>query len=582
MAIQLRTILLTAVLAVASTHCASEADDESSSDPTEAAGSSATDDKVPVPSENVPGNLKITSPARAAFVEQSDAPIQITGTGATSSLTINGAAATVAADGTFNATLQAKPGLNMIVAVDGSSRLETPFLYGHFVSPTTPVEQAIAVGMNEAGLNAGLPNVSLTGIVNEALKGRDFLSALRGKSLSGKSGPASWTFKVTAATYSGITVKLDPRKGGLDVAATVADTKVTGTLSLKLPLGVNASKSITLSATRATVTGATNLSVAKDTGQLRAEMPTATTKLEGFKFDSNNAGLPCCVDDIATKYLRSMIEDALQKGVSEHAPKAIGLTLQALGLPKSIAIPGLKRPVAIATRFDGGAFEEDGLMISASALFGGAFNKGEPGEIAPGWLKLGTPLTLKAPSMPIATSVAVDSVNQILFTVWGQGVLARSVEIGPLGAAKFTAELPPLLEVTKEGYARVVLSEIGVDAGKAGGPQLKGAMTVTQEVAPSISGNDLVFAIKGTPTVSLTWLHDDGSRSANLSLMLSAAGKGILDKVLGPLKVPLPRAPLGAAGPSLAGKSLGLSEGKLSFDPAASRLDVAGKLMIAK
>src|SRR5690606_13563442 len=90
--------------------------------------------------ENVPGSLVITSPARGAFIDEQSGPVIVRGTGATKALTIDGTPAKVAPDGSFEAVIEPKRGLNLVLAVDGESRLESPFLYGKFLPADRPVE----------------------------------------------------------------------------------------------------------------------------------------------------------------------------------------------------------------------------------------------------------------------------------------------------------------------------------------------------------------------------------------------------------------------------------------------------------
>jgi hypothetical protein len=591
---QWRTFVLTAVLAVAATHCGSETDDPDwetdEASATGAGGGAGQDDgesaAAPGPAivEAVARTLAITSPERAAFIEASDAPLEVVGSGATPGLMVNGEPATVAADGTFTATVLPKPGLNLIVAADGDARVESPYLYGQFASATTPVPQAVTVSLSPSGINAPAPATSVTSVVNEALKGRDLMSSLRGQTFSGTSGPASWSYRVTSTRYGRITVALSPRTGGLNVGATVTDAYVTGTLTLRMPFNITYSRTITVSASRTTVTGPTNLSVVKSTGELRAVMPTASASMSGFRLDSGNAGLPCCVDDIATRFLRPRVENALRDGVRQHVPRAIGVTLGSLGLPKNLEFPGLVRPVPIKTKFDDGSFLASGITLTASGHFGRAFTSREPGAAAPGWLTLGQPFVVRRPTTPFGVSVSLDGVNQILFAIWGNGSLTRSVEVPQVASAKVGAELPPLLQITGDGDARVGLGELLVDV-EIGGKRYAAATTIIQDVRPRISGLNLLLTPTGEPTVSITWLGDgvdEKLRPAEIATGVAAVAKEAMLTFLRPLRIPLPRAPLDAAGPTLVGRTLALSGGTLALDPKAARITVQGSLALRR
>jgi hypothetical protein len=239
----------------------------------------------------------------------------------------------------------------------------------------------------------------------------------------------------------------------------------------------------------------------------------------------------------------------------------------------------LKRPIKIKTRFESGSFEASGAALTASTLFGGPFAKGEPGAAAPGWLKLGRPFTGKQPATPFETSVSVDGVNQILFAIWGMGSLNRSVDVAGT-AAKISAELPPLLLVTEDKSLRVAIGELVVEA-KISGKTFGAATTIMQDVRPTIIGQNIALTPRGQPTVSITWLGDDPP-PPDLAATVAAVAKEAMLKVVRPLRVPLPRAPLDGVGPALAGKTLALTSGKLVFDPVRSRMTAQGSLAIQR
>lgn len=587
---ELRKFLLVCALGLAATHCGAEAEDPGAlGDDQDVTGAAAGDDEedgagaAQKNQDNVPGSLVITSPERAAFIKQTSAPLEIKGTGATPALTINGEPANVAPDGSFTATLRPEPGLNLILASDGDARLEQAFLYGKFESLTTPVPQGVAVSMNAAGVGAKSPSTSLTTVINEALRGRDLIAGVRGQSMSGSSGPFNWSYRVTNARYASVAVSLGARSGGVNATAVVNDVSVTGTITVKAPLGISYSRSVTLRAGKTTLAGPVALAVDKASGGMKVSMSNPSTKLEGFRFDSNNAGLPCCVDSLMTNFLRPRVEKALRDGVRQHLPKALEVSLEGLGLPKTLDLSkaGVPKPVPIKTRFDGGEFQSNGMSISASVLFGGAFAKDEPGAAAPGWLRLGKTFTPKR-TRPIGASFAVDAVNQLFLTAWGTGAFERApVDAAPLAAIKVDAGLPPILDVTDDGAVSVTLAEIGIEA-MAAGERIRTAITVGQAVTPSAQGQTLVFTPKGEPTIAITWLEAPEVIDPAIRDAIAPVAKGLVTAFLKPVKLPFPRFSLNAAGGGLAGKSLVITTPKVAVDPAAARLGVEGGLRLER
>jgi hypothetical protein len=531
--------------------------------------------------DNHPGTLVITSPERAAFIEDDGSPIEIKGSGASSSLTINGTPAEVAPDGTFHATVEPAAGLNIVVAVDGEARLETPFLFGHFEAATKPVGQGIAIDIGEAGISGAAPAASLTSITNKFLEDIEIGGALKGQTFAGD-GPlgSKWSYRVTNAGDDGARVGFGAESEGLGVDAAIEKFFVDGTLTIRY-FGRESSGPAKISADKATIRGAAALSV--EAGVLGAAMPTADVKLEGFRYQSNNAGFPCCVDGVVTTFLRPMIEKAVKDRVREEIPKALKITLDGVGMPESLELDalGLKAPLPIDTRFDGVDFDSSGGTLTASLLFGGRFGPGDPGARAPGWLKLGQPFRFGPRASSFGISFSVDAVNQLLFAAWGTGALSREMpDAPPVTGLTIDAALPPILSVTSGGEIRVALGELVMKASLANGP-FKAAVSVTQDVTPSVEGNDLVLAPKGEPQLSITWLEADGVAEGLRSVIVAGA-KDQMTKLLKPVKIPFPSIALDRLGPSFEGQSLGIATPQVDVDRSAGRLGISGVMSLVE
>lgn len=526
--------------------------------------------------ESHPGTLVITSPERAAFIEDKGAPIEIRGSGATSALTINGERAEVAADGTFRAKVNGQKGLNLVVAVDGESRTETPFLFGHFVSAETAVPQAIALDVGARGISGIAPAASLESVTNLALAKRDLIGSFKGQSFSGTVTGATWTFAVTGGRNGDANVDLATTAKGLGVVAKVKDVVVDGRLSLTA-FGLSYARDVRITITGAEVTG--DVDLAEQGGALTAAMPAATAKLDGFRFDTDNAGFPCCVDSIITGVMKPKIEAAISEGIREQVPNAVKLTLDGLGAPKRLplAAGGIMLDIPVATKLDGATFDLNGGTLTASALFGGKFNPNTPGSRAPGWLALGQPYA-PPPARPAALGVSfsIDTVNQLMFAAWGSGALSFSLP-EPL-SAKLTPALPPVVSIADSGALRVGLGEILVV--RAGAERPLAAVTVMQDVAPSGDRDALVLTPKGEPTISITWLSDEIVGSGRN--LVAVAAKEQLGKFLKPFRVPVPRFALDALGGGFAGQSLAIEAPTVTVDKKTARITASGTMMLAR
>jgi len=560
-------VLPVMALALASAHCSSE-------EP-----APRQDDAV---IDNHPGDLVITSPKRAAFIEGDDgADVEIEGTGATSELTINGQRADVSADGSFHAKVKATAGLNIVKAADGESRLETPFLFGHFVSKDTPVARAAAIQIGPEGMNGAAPLTSLSSITNQFLDGQDLMKAVKGKTFSGTIPGGSWSYKVTDAKYSDATAAFAPGQRGVDVDAALKDVEVDGTLTMTV-FSKKYTGPVKMTADRATITGDVELSVDADEGKLSAKMPTAEANLENFKFDSNNAGFPCCVDSIAKSFLEPKIEEAIRDQVKEIVPSSLALTLDGVGLPKELDLSaaGIARPIAVTARLDDATFDQSGGNLSAAILFGdGSFGPTTPGFKAPGWLKLGGEAARARP-VGLGVSFSLDAVNQLFFAAWGTGALTRSLpDAPPVTGLKLDPALPPVLLAADGGALRVALGEVVVNAAFGGGEPFTAAVSITQDVVPGTEGQDLVLTPKGEPELSITWL-DAENVADGVRTIIAAAAKEQIQKFLKPIKIPFPAIGLDKLGASFAGKSLTLAEPTVAVDRASARVSVAGSIAL--
>jgi hypothetical protein len=529
--------------------------------------------------ENHPGTLVVTTPARAAFLEDDGSQVvEVSGTGATSALTINGERADVAADGTFHARVAPSKGLNLVVVVDGESRLETPFLFGHFLPSTTPVAHAIALDVGSFGISAVAPAASLESVTNLALAKRDLIGAFKGQSFSSTVTGVTWTFAVTGGSNGAANVTLASVAKGLGVNAAVKNVVVDGRLSIAA-LGLTYARDVRITVGGAVVTGNVALALDDATGALTAAMPAAETKLDDFHFDTDNAGFPCCVDTILTGFIKPKIESAIADGIREQIPKAVRLTLEGIGLPKQLGFSaaGVAVNVPIATRFDGASFDMSGGTITASALFGAKPAAGTPGAKAPGWLALGRPYSEPATRAPVlGISFSIDAVNQLMFAAWGNGSLSYTAP-APL-SAKLTPALPPVVSITDAGALRLGIGEILV--ARAGSEHPIAGVTLLQDVTAAGDGDALVLTPKGEPMISVTWLSDDSAGSG--SNLIASAAKDQLSRILKPFRIPVPKFALDKLGGGFVGQSLAIESPTIAIDKGTGRIGAAGKLALTK
>ena len=535
----------------------------------------------PLPAmENIPGLLKVTAPARGAFVEESNEPLVVEGTGASPALTINGEPAEVSETGKVRAVITPKPGLNIIVAADGESRLESGFLYGHFVKASESVSQGIAVNLGVKGINGAAPLASLNTVTNMYLKDRDLISGVKGQSISGN-GPAGvkMTYRINSARHGAVSVTLSPRDGGLRVVVVANNVNISGPATADPPIGPKVTRTATVTASRATVTGDANLSVVN--GEIRADVPSASVKLDGFNVDID--GLPGFIDGIISDRVRPEVEKGMRDAVRTEVPKALRLTLAGLGMPTELdlSVAGFTQPLPIATRFDEVDFKKDGGAIASAVRFGPAeYNAAQPGSRAPGWLEISKPAPTKRADV-MAASVTLDALNQFLFAVWGNGSLRRAVpDAAPASELKIDPFLPPLVTTGEAGGSVTFnLGEVEIQ-GKLSGNPFKAVANLLQEAVPEMDGDALTLRPQGDATLSITWLEAE-TITEPLRKIVVALAKDQLATFLKSLRIPVPVVSLDGLGGAFKGQSLAIGEPAIDVDPAA-RIDIAGAMKLVR
>jgi hypothetical protein len=517
------------------------------------------------PAESVPSALVITSPARAAFLHSNETVV-VRGTGATKALRVNGSAALVNADGTFEAKMEPLRGLNVIVAIDGERTVEQPFLWGDYAPADKPVASAVAFDLGPQGFYSAPPGASLSSLATAALTDKNLAQALVGTKQSGNAAGVSYSYEVTGATYGAAAVKLVPAAGGPDVNVTVTNLVVDGLLTI----GSASPKPVQITASEAIVTGIVKLAL-DENGKLAATMPDAAATLNGFQFDSGNFLLDLAISAV----LKGEVEKQMVKSIKEEVPKALSGALDGIALPNELDLSaiGVTTPVKITSKYDAVLFDQAGGTLSMQALFGDKPAPGSPGALAPGSLVLGGTFALgKARPASIGLSLALDGLNQLLFSAWGTGSIsfkAADMNLQP--------KMPPVVMLDDQGSLVFALGEVIVQ--REGATEPMAAVTIRQKLEGATEPESLVLAPVGEPQLSITWISIGPGPGRDLIL---GAAKGQLQKALKPVKIPIPKIALDGMSPSLAGQSLVVANTKVSVSESAARLSAAGVMTIMK
>jgi hypothetical protein len=562
-------ILLAASLCLLGMHCANGSSDVPPS----------PDDSNNPAADNVPGNLVITSPKRAAFLPNDKPTVEVTGTGASSALTINGQPVQVASDGSFTTTITPMVGLNVIMAVDGDSKLATPFLYGAYHQPTDSIPQAAVLHLAPSGFQGNGP--TLASIAEEYLARHDLLASVRGHKFTGSIPGGSWTYTLSGGHYDHPSVSITPGSS-FAVGASFSNLVVDGEMELDF-LFISYSHSVQMTANKVLVAGSVDVSFDSGRGGVAASMSHSDVTVDNYQFNSDDGGLPCCVDSIVTDYLRPKVQSAIQDAVHQHLPASLEMTLSGFGIPTSIDLSGLgiPKPVPILSRFDRAQFDANGGTLSASLLIGGPLDPSSPGATAPGWLSLGGPFNVRsATSSPLTVSLSLDALNQLFFTVWGTGALARNVpDTADVTGISIAPAMPPVAVPADGGAIRLAIGELVVNASLNGNP-FTAAASVVVDIVPSLDAQGFLLTPRGKPTTTITWLDAKGI-IPGVRDIIAAAAEGQIDNLLHPMRVPLPAIALDKLGSEFARQSLTLVSPSFTVDGKAGRVGISGNINVS-
>lgn len=532
--------------------------------------------------EHFPEGIVVTAPARGAFISaEMGNVVTVTGSGARADLTINGQPVTPDDSGAFAADVPLGLGLNLITVADGEGSVETPVVFGHFAPTTQAVPGAVALRVNPRGFANDDPNaMSLTEVAQSALNDVDLLAPLKGQTLTGSIPGGSWNLHVWKTVYAGTSVQLSPAPGGAAFTAKVHDVEVYGTLTIDLLF--TKTDEVVLSADAVHVTG--NVMAGLEGTSLSGSAPNTKALLQGFNYDSGNAGLPCCVDGILTDYLRPKVQEQVQTQVRDIMSTEVAFALEQFALPPAIDLTplGFDAAIGIDTYLDGAFFDASGATLTAAAKFAGAIQPGEVGETAPGWLAIGQPVGPQALDPAFGVSVSLDALNQALHAAWAQDGLRRMLHGLPMvDTVLVEPRLPPMVLPNPDGTLSARAGEVVLHATFQDVP-IQAAVNVIGDVAVQLDpqGGQLLLAPGPQPTVSVTWLLyegvDDGMRKLIKSTIID-----MVPTLLTPISLPLPTLPLGAISPSLAGMAGALApSSSLGLAPETARLELYGDLMM--
>ena len=529
--------------------------------------------------------VSIASPAPGASVSTTgDGMVDVSGTAHGSSILINGKATPVDAAGNFHARIAATPGLNVIDAhlsglLGGES--QRAFLYGDFATADATIPAGVMVRSTGAAFDDHSGDLDdFSAIARAMLAQVDIMQYVRQlPPFNWTLGPASVDVSVTDVKFAQdkTQLTLSPRDGGAHTDGGLNALAITlqTTLSLSgiFQVTTNAVVSVDTVGFQADIDAAyQNAAIVASTETPRIQLGNIDIKTD-LNFDTIDKLLTFLANQFKD-LIASTVADQIQANAANH----FALALNQIGLPDHFSLQpyGLPATLAVTDAFDGAGFDAQGVTISAATNF--AWPAGTTAPVTAGSLTLGS---APATSFPAAT-----------FAVWGQNGLVRTVwpgkkypgfKLDPLVAAP---ALPPVIvadganvrasvgDIVVTTTLHTFLVDFPVQA------TISGSSDVSMDIDPQ--NGALRMTLIGAPTVwvdvnTLFGVVPD-ALLAPLSQLLQQLAPSIVEKMVKPIEVPLPKMKLAKLIPGSTA-SLGLtSPVAVAVDAAAKRVVVSGDL----
>lgn len=468
------------------------------------------DPSAPAIDPNAP-RVHITTPARGTIAGDVQT-VTVTGTAsddtAVASVTVNDVPATVAADGTWTATVPVAAGTNLLHAVatdaQGNAGKESrAVVAGPMASLAQPVPQAItatlsaqtfdAIGQGAAGLltSGDLAPLVGTAPVLDLGAGPDCLYA------------KAW---ITRVTFGGSDVTLAPQDGGLwlDVELDQA------TIGMHLEYAaacVDGARDITVAASHVSISGIMTVGVAGHDFDIHLDNP--NVNITGFDVDLG--GVPGAIVDML--HLDTAMGPILGWATEKFVVPMVNNALAGLNDTKTVDVLGTQ--VDIDIKPDDIQFSSAGAIVILDSSLRA---HGDAGT----FVFTDNTVPVMDLSHGFQMAVADDAANQLFTSLWSAKALDASLDLangsyGDIGKlydhVELSAAVPPFVDASGKGLVLTV-GDLVATFQNAGSVVTKVAINA-QVALQVVKGQDgaLRFDV-GTPTTYVDIL-DEGVEGAN-------------------------------------------------------------------
>ena len=492
--------------------------------------------------------LAIDLPVRGTTVSDSSVTVAGHATGTGVRVTVAGTEVTVAADGSFTATVTPGDGIDVIEthATDTA---------GHDVRDVRAVlggTLATSDGTHAAPIGAHASATALATIgkaMANDVKAIDYTAVAQTLNpVYNNGGCLGAVIDISSISLSGADISLVPAAGALATNITIDNVVVKLHADYQL-LCIGGSTTITVSASAAHLGG--NLGVAVTSGKLVTSLPSASVVLDNF--DLQVSGVPSQIVDLFDSVVRGKVESALASAIQNKVPPIANATLAGM-LRKPVDATVLGEATVVSVTPTAATIAATGLYVGVDTkvlVTGGTSGMYVVEQTTP------ASATLSAQTRNLGVAIANDVVNQLFAGLWAAGAFDKTVPVASIGvlaslldpdATKLALKLslPPTITSDGTGNVQLAVGDAIISMQDDAGEQLQ-QIALSVQTGLAAQAESGVFAMSlGTPIVKAQVLGqvDDGSRP-----LTDAQVEGIVTGVWGVLaqqasdalaKLPLP------------------------------------------
>jgi hypothetical protein len=509
------------------------------------------------PDDHEPPTVEVQTPERGST--SGDGRVMVSGRASDAesaivSVTVNGTVATLADDGSFQASITLAEGITVLetVATDGGGNTATD---ARAVLSGTMADQGSAVPDSIAAFVSPQAMAGLTDLVNTYVSGVDLDSLARSYNPVINTGDSCNDYKayVDSVTRGPIEVSADPAAGGMQSTVSIRDLVIHGHLTFRaVCISGSANYTITADAYDAGALIAPGVFE----GDLSVGLKNVTSGFRGFNLDVS--GIPGFIEDRFEDDVRDKVASILRDKIQSIVPPLATQFLEGF-VSKTYEVSLLGQTIQFSFWPTATTWTSAGGSLVLDSTTGVAGVEGRylstPSE---------RPSDADMASTGLRIALADDVFNQLLAAVWSSGALEDTLLpgeneglSGALGAevdsATITMMLPPVTSFdTTTGTARLAIGDLVVDAYSVdGGTLAKFAVSAHIDLAVTTGASGKVQLVTGNPQIVAQVLE----QSSSLLTPLDSAKAGAIaelaikmlslkaDDLLGDIPVPgLPNA----------------------------------------